>query len=48
MRLVFLIGVSVAGAVTRGFGTRAALEIAAGALVLAGLVAWVWGRSVRR
>ncbi len=48
MRLVFLIGVSAAGAVTRDLGTEVALLIAAGALAGAGMVAMVWGRSVRR
>ena len=48
MRLVFLIGVSAAGTVTRGFGTKAALLIAAGTIGAVGLTAAVWGRSVRR
>ncbi|HET9325135.1 MAG TPA: hypothetical protein VFQ05_00020, partial [Candidatus Eisenbacteria bacterium] len=48
MRLVFLIGVSVAGVVTRGFGTQAALLIASGLMALAGLVAVVWGRRFAR
>jgi MFS family permease len=48
MRLVFLVGVSAAGAVTRGLGTRAALLIAAALVAGAGAVALVWGRGVRR
>jgi DHA3 family macrolide efflux protein-like MFS transporter len=48
MRLVFLVGVTVAGAVTQSLGTRGALLIAAGLVAGAGLVAAVWGRSVRR
>ena len=48
MRLVFLIGVSAATAVTRGFGTRVALLVAAATVAGTGLVAVVWGRSVRR
>jgi MFS family permease len=48
MRLVFLIGVSVAGGVTRGFGTQAALLVAAAVIAVAGSIAVVWGRSVER
>ena len=44
MRLVFLVGVSAAGAVTRGFGTRATLLICAASVALAGVVALVWAR----
>jgi len=48
MRLVFLIGVSAAGAVTRGFGTQAALLVAAGVIAVAGSIAVIWGRSIER
>jgi len=47
MRLVFLIGVSLAGGITRGFGTEYALLVASGLMGGAGLLAIVWGRSVR-
>jgi MFS family permease len=48
MRLVFLIGVSAAGWVTRALGTREALTIAAVMIMAAGLLTLVWGRDVRR
>ena len=48
MRLVFFIGVAVAGWVTRSFGTEAALLTAAGALAAAGLLVVVWGGRLSR
>ena len=44
MRLVFLIGVSLAGVATRAFGTRFALLVCAVLVAGAGAVALAWGR----
>ncbi len=44
MRLVFLIGVSLAGVATRAFGTRFALLVCALLVAGAGAVALAWGR----
>lgn len=46
MRLVFLVGVSVAGALTRAAGETPALLVAAGLVAAAGALAFVWGRKV--
>jgi MFS family permease len=48
MRLVFLVGVTVAGWATGALGTRATLLMAAALVAVAGVVAMVWGRGVRR
>jgi MFS family permease len=48
MRLVFLIGVSGAGWVTRAFGTEAALLIASAVIVVAGALTLAWGRGIQR
>ncbi len=45
MRLVFLIGVTAAGAVTKAGGTRAALLMCAGLMALAGFGALAWRRA---
>lgn len=45
MRLVFLIGVSVAGALTQWAGTRTALIVSAGLLALCGVAALMWRRE---
>ena len=47
MRLVFLVGVSVAGAVTGAIGTRSTLLVCAAAVVGAGVLALAWGRRVQ-
>ena len=47
MRLVFLIGVSLAGALTRSFGTRAALLTCAITVAFAGALALIYGRGGR-
>jgi MFS family permease len=44
MRLLFLIAVTVAGAVTRSFGTEAALLLCAVMVATSGLVSIGWGR----
>ena len=44
MRLVFMISVAVAGSLSRAFGTRAALLVAAGMLAATGLLTLAWGR----
>lgn len=47
MRLVFLIGVSLAGAMTRSFGTRIAMLACAATVAVAGAMALVYGRGGR-
>jgi MFS family permease len=47
MRLVFLLGVTLAGWVARSFGVQAALLVAAGLMVLTGAIAAAW-RGVPR
>jgi len=47
MRLVFLIGVTAAGALVRGFGTQAALLTCAATVAGVGMLALVWGRRMR-
>jgi MFS family permease len=46
MRLVFMVGVSLAGGITPSFGTRAALITCAGFVALSGLASLWWGRRV--
>ncbi len=48
MRLVFLLGGTVAGFLTRSQGTRAALLLCAGLVGLAGMIALMWGRPGSR
>jgi MFS family permease len=43
MRLVFLVGVSLAGWITRSFGTRPALLACAALVAVAGVLAVSWG-----
>jgi len=47
MRLVFLLGGTTAGFVTRSQGTRLALLVCAGVVTIAGIIAFAWGRSSR-
>jgi hypothetical protein len=47
MRLVFLVGVSVAGAVSRAFGIESALLVSAGSVAAIGALSLIWGRHVR-
>ena len=42
-----LIGVSLAGWITRSFGTRNALLVCAGFVAAAGVLALIWGRGGR-
>ena len=44
MRLLFLISVSLAGWITRAYGTQPALMLCAGLIAVAGLLAIGWGR----
>ncbi len=44
MRLLFLVSVSLAAWLTRGFGTRVTLLVCAAGVALAGVVAAAWGR----
>jgi MFS family permease len=44
MRLLFLVSVSVAAWLTRGFGTRTTLLVCAGAVAAAGVLTLAWGR----
>lgn len=44
MRLLFLVSVSAAAWLTRGFGTRVTLLVCAVVVALAGLIAAMWGR----
>ena len=44
MRLLFLVSVTVAAWLTRSFGTRATLLVCAGAVALAGVLAFTWAR----
>ena len=44
MRLTFLIGVTVAGWVTRSYGTQPALLLCGGVIAVAGLLSLAWGR----
>ena len=46
MRLVFVVGGSVAGAVTQLFGVQPALLICAAVVAGTGLLAIAWGRRV--
>ncbi len=43
MRLVFLIGISVAGLVTRAFGTEVALLVSAAVVAASGVLSLLWG-----
>jgi MFS family permease len=45
MRLVFLLGGTTAGFVTRSQGTRLALLVCAGVVTVAGIVAFAWSRT---
>ena len=47
MRLVFMIGVSLAGGITPTFGTRAALITCAGFVGFAGIVSLWWGARMK-
>lgn len=47
MRLVFLIGVTAAGWLTRGFGIRAALFTCALTVAGVGMIAILWGRRMK-
>ncbi len=47
MRLVFLMGVTAAGAIARSFGIQAALLTCAGTVAGVGVLALVWGRRMR-
>ena len=47
MRLVFLIGVTAAGAIARSFGIQAALLTCAATVAGVGVLALVWGRRMR-
>jgi len=47
MRLVFLLGGTTAGFVTRSQGTRLALLVCAGVVTAAGIVAFAWSRTAR-
>jgi len=47
MRLVFLLGGTTAGFMTRSQGTRLALLVCAGVVTVAGIVAFAWGRTSR-
>jgi MFS family permease len=47
MRLVFMVGVSLAGGITPAFGTRAALLTCAGSVALAGIAVLWWGARIR-
>jgi hypothetical protein len=44
MRLVFVLGGTTAGLLSRSAGTRAALLTCAGVIAVAGLLALTWGR----
>ncbi|HTM56904.1 MAG TPA: MFS transporter [Candidatus Udaeobacter sp.] len=44
MRLLFLFAVSIAGWITRAFGTEPALILCAGLIAVAGVLAIAWGR----
>lgn len=46
MRLVFLLGGTTAGFLTRAEGTRLALLVCAGLVMVAGATAFIWGRRV--
>jgi hypothetical protein len=46
MRLVFLVGVTIAGLLTQSAGTRIALLVAAGLIAAAGVASIAWGRRV--
>ena len=47
MRLVFLMGVTAAGAIARSFGIQAALLTCAATVAGVGVLALVWGRRMR-
>ena len=47
MRLVFLVGVTAAGAVSRSFGVHTALLLCAVLIAGAGAVTWIWGGRIQ-